>query len=282
MAMEDPSADKIEEAAPAGQASSGVESGGQTVSGGVGGDANGGAGGVAQGPQFWQVGDQKYPRSVEGGEQMAKAYQKWQGDYTRKMQEYSKVREEHAAYNHLFQNVIRKDPELLRQVEARMRAGQSKEQAVEQTAAQSLPPEVMERLQTLEADRMERVQSQALDEFEKKHTDLTNEDWDSMEKWMVENKEWLARNQDLRDNPSRMLTLAYAEVIVPKRTTQAYEQGQRAKEEEVKKGKSSSFLGSQAPTAGAKASQNKWKRGMTPAEEKAYAEQVWSSSKQRK
>lgn len=77
-------------------------------------------------------------------------------------------------------------------------------------------------------------------------------------------------------SPTRQLQLAWAEVVVPKRQASLVAMGAKQKADEVQNGKKSSFLGSQAPTAGAKAGQMpQRKRGMTPAEERAYAQSVW-------
>lgn len=241
---------------------------------------NGGADGGAAASQqqaspSWKVGDTAYTDPNE----MHKAFLKWQGDFTRKNQEYAKQQKETSLKMGQYEaivNAIRSDETLRQQVLQRIQAGQNPQQAVQQVG-QQLPPEVVARLEALESAEKARIEDAAIDTFQSSHKDLTNDEWLAMEKYLGENEEEIG---DMK--PHRQLALAYAEVVVPARHQKAAMASlqSKQKEEESEKGKKSAFLGSQAPTAGAKGGNGlpERKRGATPAEEREYALKVFRAS----
>ena len=233
----------------------------------------------------WKVGDTVYTDPNE----MYKSYVKWTGDFTRKSQDFSRKEKEYSqkigTYERAFE-IIKSDPSLTELVRAKIQAGMSPQQAVQSTAQQQLPPEVMEKLgkvDMLEAKEREREETSAVDDFYKSHKDLTDEEWDQMGEFVDENgpnAEWLKSHP-----PERQLRIAYAEVIIPARQQKAAmaAHAEKQKGEESENGRKSAFLGSQAPTAGAKPTgMPERKRGMTPAEERAWATKVYNASKPKK
>ncbi len=226
----------------------------------------------------WKVGDTTYTDPNE----MYKGFTKWQGDFTRKSQEYSRKEKEYSqkiqTYERAFE-IIKSDPSLTELVRAKIQAGMSPQQAVQQTASQ-IPPEFAEKLSYLEAKEQEREHDAAIDSFGKAHKDLTDEEWDQMGDYIEKNEEWAGKLA-----PARQIALAYAEVVIPARQQKSAlaELAAKQKGEEAENGKKSAFLGSQAPTAGAKPTTlPERKRGMTPAEERAYAMKVYNASKSKK
>lgn len=229
--------------------------------------------------QFWTVGDQKFPQSLEGAHQMAKAWGDWWGKNTKSSQERAakdkELTQKMGQYEAIV-SVIRSDESLRQLVLQKIQAGQSPRQAVGEVAAQAqaqLPPEYVERLEKIEAAERERVEDAAIDAFGKSHKDISDKEWDEIGDW-IDKQEWVQRLE-----PHQQLSIAYAEVVVPKRSASLIQMGQKQKEEEIRKGERSSFLGSQAPTAGAKPSgMPERKRHMTPAEEREYALKVFRAS----
>lgn len=227
----------------------------------------------AQQTPSWEFGGNKY----NDPNKLYEAARKWEADITRKSQERSAKDKEVSIKMAQYERVIeavRSDETLRQQVLQKIQAGQTPQQAVSQVAQQNLPPEVLERIETLEARERERIEDQAIEQFQKSHKDLTDPDWDAMGEWLDKNQEEIGHLK-----PARQLAMAYAEVVVPKRDAKLIELGAKQKEEEVKKGEKSSFLGSQAPTAQAKpAGAPERKRGMTPAQEREYALKVFRAS----
>lgn len=228
----------------------------------------------------WKVGDTTYTDPNE----MYKGFVKWQGEYTRKMQERAAKDREITGKMGQYEaviNAIRSDENLRNMVIARMQAGQTQAQAEQGVARQmQLPPEVMEKINHLESKEREREYDAAISTFSQSHKDLSDEEWDQMGDYAEKNDEWLAKLP-----PERQITLAYAEVVLPARQQKQAmaELAAKQKGEESENGKKSAFLGSQAPTAGAKpAGLPERKRGMTPAEERAYAMKVYNASKPKK
>ncbi len=244
---------------------------------------DGGSTGSANPTPSWKVGDTTYTDPNE----MYKGFVKWQGEYTRKMQERAAKDREITGKMGQYEaviNAIRSDENLRGMVIARMQAGQTQAQAEQGVARQmQLPPEVMEKLgkvDQLEAKEKEREYDAAINTFSQSHKDLTDDEWDQMGDYAEKNDEWLAKLP-----PERQITLAYAEVVLPARQQKQAMADLAAKQkgEESENGKKSAFLGSQAPTAGAKpAGLPERKRGMTPAEERAYAMKVYNLSKSKK
>lgn len=234
----------------------------------------------SSGTPSWKVGDTTYTDPNE----MYKGFVKWQGDFTRKSQDYSKKEKEYTqrlqTYERAFE-IIKSDPSLTELVRAKIQAGMSPQQAVQQTAQQmQVPPEIMEKLNHLESKERDREYDAAISTFSQSHKDLSDEEWDQMGDYAEKNDEWLAKLP-----PERQITLAYAEVVLPSRQQKQAmaELANKQKGEESENGKKSAFLGSQAPTAGAKpAGLPERKRGMTPAEERAYAMKVYNASKPKK
>lgn len=219
----------------------------------------------------WMFGGNKYTDPNE----LHKAATRWEADITRKNQERAARDREMAdrmgSYEALA-NVIRNDESLKQLVISKIRAGASPAEAVRE-AKQELPPEVTEQLNTLMADKRSRDMDAAISDFERAHKEMGKEDWDVLGKWLDENE------KDLRGvSPERQLKIAYAEAVMPKLSARYIQMGQKQKEEEIQKGEKSAFLGSQAPTAGAKPSSTpERKRGMTPAQEREYALKVFRS-----
>lgn len=227
----------------------------------------------------WKVGDTVYTDPNE----MYKSYVKWQGDFTRKSQDFSRKEKEYTqkvqTYERAFE-IIKSDPSLTELVRAKIQAGMSPQQAVQQTAQQQIPPEVAQKLEYLEAKEQEREHDAAIESFSRSHKDLSDADWDQMGDYIDKNEEWIAKL-----SPDRQIAVAYAEVVIPARQqkTALAELATKQKGEESENGKKSAFLGSQAPTAGAKPTGlPERKRGMTPAEERAWAKKVYDASKPKK
>lgn len=220
----------------------------------------------------WMFGGNKYTDPNE----LHKAAQRWEADITRKNQERASRDREMADRMGQYEsivNVIRNDDALKQLVISKIRAGQNPQEAVREVA-QQIPDEVQEQLNTLMADKRSRDMDSAISDFERDHKEMGKEDWDVLGKWLDENE------KDLQGvSPARQLRIAYAEAVVPKLKARFILTGQQQKEEEIKKGEKSAFLGSQAPTAGAKpASGPERKRGMTPAQEREYALKVFRAA----
>jgi hypothetical protein len=245
------------------------------------GAAQGGATSAPNTPS-WKVGDTVYTDPNE----MYNGFVKWQGDFTRKSQDYSRKEKEYSqkiqTYERAFE-IIRSDPSLTELVRAKIQAGMSPQQAVQQTAQQAqIPPEVAEKLSYLEAKEQEREETASLEAFEKSHKDLTDPEWDLMGEWIDKNEDAL---KDKGWSPSDILEYAFLKTVHPARLqkTALADLAAKQKGEESENGKKSSFLGSQAPTAGAKPTGlPERKRGMTPAEERAYTKTGYQASKSKK
>jgi hypothetical protein len=230
----------------------------------------------------WKVGDTTYTDPNE----MYKGFVKWQGDFTRKSQDYSKKEKEYTqrlqTYEKAFE-IIKSDPSLTELVRAKIQAGMSPQQAVQQTAQQAqIPPEYAQKLEYLESKEQEREETASVDSFSKAHRDLTDPEWDQMGAWIDENEKTL---QGKGFSPSEILEYAFMKTVYQERQQKAAlaAHAEKQKGEEVENGKKSAFLGSQAPTAGAKPSSlPERKRGMTPAEERAYTKKMWDASKPKK
>jgi len=237
----------------------------------------------AQNTPSWKVGDTVYTDPNE----MYKGFVKWQGDYTRKMQDRAAKDKETTTRMGQYEKVVQavlSDPQLVQQVKARIQAGQSPQQAVQQTVqqAQQIPPEFAEKLSYLEAKEQEREETASLESFEKSHKDLTDPEWDLMGEWIDSNEDAL---KGKGWSPSDILEYAFLKTVHPARLQKSAMADLAAKQkgEEAENGKKSAFLGSQAPTAGAKPTGlPERKRGMTPAEERAWAKKVYDASKPKK
>jgi len=229
------------------------------------------------GTPTWKIGDTTYSKADE----MAEAFRKFYGKFTQTHQEAARLREENKA-GQLLMDIIRSDPRLLNEVQMRMNAGATKQQAVQQTAqAHQNDPALVDRLNAVEEKLILREQDMAQEEFRKAHPDVNDSEWSAMAEWLADNAEAM---EYYKDNPKFMIEMAWNQVVLPKRFTsqgpKLLEQGQRMKEEEIKKGKQSAFLGSQAPTAGAKSTPLGRPKGkLTDAQERAYAYKVWEQTK---
>ncbi len=230
----------------------------------------------------WKVGDTTYTDPNE----MYKGFVKWQGDFTRKSQDYSKREKEYSqklqTYERAFE-IIKSDPSLTELVRAKIQAGMSPQQAVQQTAQQAqIPPEVTQKLEYLESKEQEREEAASVDSFQKTHRDLTDPEWDQMGAWIDSNEDAM---KGRGFSPSEILEYAFMKTVYQDRQQKAAlsAHAEKQKGEESENGKKSAFLGSQAPTAGAKPTGlPARKRGMTPAEERAYTQKVWDASKPKK
>lgn len=227
----------------------------------------------------WQFGGNTY----SDPNKLYEAARKWESENTRKWQERAQKDKETTGRMGQMEsiiNAIRGDEALRQQVIQRMQAGQTQQQAVQGVATQ-LPPEVLKKLETvdyLESRERDREHDAAIDTFAKSHKEMGEKDWESISGWLEKNEEWAGKLE-----PHRQLALAYAEVVVPTLSARFQQMGQQQKEDEIKKGGKSAFLGSQAPTAGAKpAATPERKRGMSPSEEREYALKVFRAAGQKK
>jgi hypothetical protein len=209
------------------------------------------------------------------------AAKKWEAEVTRKNQERAQRDRDTANKIGQYESVvaaINRNPALRDQVVQAIKAGMPPQQAIQQAAEQNLPPEVMQRIGFLEGREREREQGAAIDDFAKSHKELTEKEWGAIEGWLKENESWCGNLP-----PNRQLALAYSEAVVPTLSARWLEMGQKQKEEEIKNGGKSAFLGSQAPTAGAKPTGLPERpRHATPAQERDWAQKVFRANANKK
>lgn len=215
----------------------------------------------------WKVGDTTYTDPHK----MYEDYRKFQGEYTRKSQEYSRLRQESGAGMELL-DLVRNDPQLLAEVKKRIAAGQSPQQAVEGAAAQD--PRVDQLYQRVEM----RDQESATTAFQAAHPELTDEDSSEIEEWVGDH--W-PRLRQAGYEYSDILDIAYSKWFHDKKGADLISQGQKMKEEEIKKGAKSQLLGTPSPTAQTRVAQKKPHGKMTPAERDEVARQYWEKNAKR-
>lgn len=215
----------------------------------------------------WKVGDTTY----DDPGKMAEAFRKFQGEYTRVSQERAQYRDKAGASEYLI-TLIKSDPELLRQVQARMNQGQTQEQAVRNTAAANAHDPRVEEL----AEKLDRMEMRdAKNEFSAKHKDLKDADYEAITDW-IRSKGSALENWSYGD----MLDAAYHAVILPKQLEKfRIAEEQKTKEEEARKGPK--LLGSQASTSNSKAMEIP-KGKLSSKQERDLASKVWQESSRRK
>lgn len=254
------------ETAPAGDA-------GEVSQGGV---TEAGAQTQTQTPQEWKVGDTTFKSPGE----LHQGALRWQGDFTRVSQRLSGMEKELGGYKAVFQ-IVANDPRLAQEVRARMQAGQSQQQAVQQTA--QAHPEMLqkvgsleEKIQKLEQARTIDEQDRAQYEFKQKHQDVKDEEWTAMANFIGQNHKWFGPEV----TPTQMIEMAYHSVVLPQRYEGLQKQGLQQTQEETVKRVARPLLGSQAASAGTRAPDTGKPKGkLTPAQEREYANKVFAKNK---
>jgi hypothetical protein len=267
--MADEMATGGEAASEAANPQAGVTEAGQTAA-----PSNTGGGAT---PREYRLGDTTY----KGEDELYKGAQRWQGEFTRVSQERSNLQRENAGLRAVF-DVVKSDPRLQQEVLQRIRAGQSPQQAVKDTA--QAHPEVLQQMHSLKSEVQELRQARLVDEqdraqyeFRDKHKDINDKEWHSMAEYIGANAEWLQR---ANLTPQQMIELSYNSTVLPQRLSMAHAAGQQAKEDEIRKGQGSRLMGSQAASSSARATSNERPKGkLTPAQERAYAGKVFAANK---
>jgi len=195
-------------------------------------------------PQPWKVkiGDTEYDEA-SWRQKGPEDFRRFHGEFTRSRQELSQLRAQSEPAIELL-NFIRSDPQLLAEVRARIQAGQTPQQAVNGAVAND--PR-LDKVDTM-ATRLETIeQERATEAFNSKYKDdLTEEAKD----WIVN---WISERSDKLRNAgwdySEILETAYSHYYREVKAPQLLTQGQRMKEEEIKKGRDAKALGTVSPTA---------------------------------
>lgn len=215
--------------------------------------------------QVWKarIGDTEYDEQTwktKGVED----FRKFHGEFTRTKQEAARLRDESGAGLELLQ-LVKGDPKLLAEVRARMQAGQSQEQAVQQATQND--PRVDQLYQKVDAMEQEK----ASNSFRSKHPDLSKEDVEAVASWIQERTEKLKNAGWSYDE---ILEAAYAAHYVKSggsKAAAALVKGQEMKEQEIQKGRKGQLLGAPAPTARTESKSKKPTIHMSPAEREKHA-----------
>lgn len=215
--------------------------------------------------QVWKarIGDTEYDEQTwktKGVED----FRKFHGEFTRTKQEAARLRDESGAGLELLQ-MVQGDPKLLAEVRARMKAGQSQEQAVQQATQND--PRVDQLYQKVDAMEQEK----ASNSFRSKHPDMTKEDVDFVADWIQQRTDKLKGAGWSYDE---ILDTAYNALYAKNGSSKAAAalvQGQQMKEEEIQKGRKGQLLGAPAPTARTEGKSKKPTIHMTPAEREKHA-----------
>lgn len=216
-------------------------------------------------PQVWKarIGDTEYDEQswkTKGVED----FKRFQGEFTKGRQELARLRDESGAGLELLE-MVKSDPKLLAEVRARMQAGQSQEQAVQQATQND--PRVDQLYQKVDAMEQEK----ASNSFRSKHPDLTPEDVEFVSSWIQQ------RTDKLRNagwNYDEILEVAYNALFTKNggaKAAAALVKGQEMKEEEIQKGRKGQLLGAPAPTARTESKVKKPTIHMSPAEREKHA-----------
>ena len=217
-------------------------------------------------PTPWKakIGDTEYDEAswrTKGVED----FRKFHGEFTRTKQEAARLRDESAAGMELLQ-LVQGDPALKAEVQRRLQAGQSPEQAV--NGAVQNDPRVDQLFKKVDAMEQEK----ASNAFRAKHPDISKEDEEAIISWINERTDRLRKAGWEYDE---ILEVAWASIYAKNgqsKAAQALVEGQRMKEEEIKKGQKGQLLGAPAPTAGTqKKSDKKSTIHMNPAEREKLA-----------
>lgn len=227
----------------------------------------------ASAPAPWKtrIGDTEYDEATwktKGVED----FKRFHGEFTRTKQEASRLRDESAAGLELLQ-MVQQDPQLLAEVRRRMQAGQSQEQAVQQTVQND--PRLDSLVQKVEAMEQEK----ASQSFRAKHPDLSKEDEEYVIDWITQRTDKLKNAGWSYDEILEQAYYACYHKNGSSKAAAALVQGQQMAKEEMAKGRKSQLLGAPSPTAQTKKEAKGPTIKMSPAQREAKAMEKFIANK---